>query len=277
MAIKNRPPGQGQERAARIVSPDALALVRFGLRAADDPRILDTLRVIDTLLKVETPAGPSWHRYNDDGYGEHADGSPFDGTGIGRAWPLIAGERAHYELAAGNTGEAKRLARALEGFAGGHGLIPEQTWDSPDIPGRELYFGKPSGSAMPLLWAHAEYIKLLRSLRDGRVFDLPPQAAARYARGTGAPPSCIWRFGLKVRTMPAGKTLRIEVPGPSVVQWGVDGGRHVTELATHPTGFGGHAADLPSKDLRIGTKISFTIAGDWGCGPEREEYSVAVT
>ncbi len=45
---------------------------------------------------------------------------------------------------------------------------------------RELYFGRPSGSAMPLVWAHAEYIKLRRSLRDGRVFDMPPQTVDRY-------------------------------------------------------------------------------------------------
>ena len=103
VAIKNRPAGQDREASSQIVSPDALALVRFGLRAPDDPRILDTLRVIDALLKVDTPRGTAWHRYNEDGYGEHADGSPFDGTGTGRAWPLITGERAHYELAAGNT------------------------------------------------------------------------------------------------------------------------------------------------------------------------------
>ena len=99
-----------------IVSPDALALVRFGLRAADDPRIVNTVKVIDALLKVETPHGPAWHRYNDDGYGEHADGSPFDGTGIGRAWPLLTGERAHYELAAGRSDEAENLLHATGGL-----------------------------------------------------------------------------------------------------------------------------------------------------------------
>ncbi len=29
-----------------------------------------------------------------------APGAPFDGTGVGRAWPLLTGERAHDELAA---------------------------------------------------------------------------------------------------------------------------------------------------------------------------------
>ena len=90
--VKNVPAAEDTREAKHLVSPDALALVRFGLRAADDPRIRDTAKVIDALLKVETPSGPTWHRYNDDGYGEHADGTPFDGTGIGRGWPLLTGE-----------------------------------------------------------------------------------------------------------------------------------------------------------------------------------------
>ena len=99
--IKNRPMDRSTARAVEIVSPDALALVRFGLRAPDDPRMLNTIKVIDELLRANLPQGPGWYRYNGDGYGEHEDGSPFDGTGIGRPWPLLAGERAHFELAAG--------------------------------------------------------------------------------------------------------------------------------------------------------------------------------
>src|SRR5207253_3208139 len=99
--IKNRPPGESLGSALHLISPDVLALVRFGLRAPDDPRIVNTIKVIDALLRVKLPQDYCWYRYNDDGYGEHEDGSPFDGTGIGRPWPLLAGERAHYELAAG--------------------------------------------------------------------------------------------------------------------------------------------------------------------------------
>ena len=172
--------------AASIVSIDALALVRFGLRAANNPRILNTVRVIDSLLKVDTPHGPCWRRYNHDGYGEHADGSPFDGTGIGRPWPLLTGERAHYELAAGRIDEARRLLKTMEAFTSAGGMIPEQIWDTDDIPERDLFFGHPSGSGMPLVWAHAEYIKLARSIRDGKVFDMPPATAERYLSGNYA-------------------------------------------------------------------------------------------
>ncbi|MEJ2758164.1 MAG: glucan 1,4-alpha-glucosidase [Anaerolineales bacterium] len=180
--IKNRAPGDNSAPANQIVSPDALALVRFGLRAADDPRIVNTVKVIDSLLKVETPYGPAWHRYNQDGYGEHENGDPFDGTGIGRAWPLLTGERAHYELAAGHKKTALKLLHTMSQFSSEGGLLPEQIWDSEDIPELELFFGKPSGSAMPLVWAHAEFVKLLRSLQDGKVFDTPEQTVQRYLR-----------------------------------------------------------------------------------------------
>src|SRR5208337_198190 len=150
--------------AIEIVSPDVLALVRFGLRAPDDPRMLNTVKIIDELLRVNLPQGPAWYRYNCDGYGEHEDGSPFDGTGIGRPWPLLAGERAHYELAAGRTASAEVLLGVLENSTGTSRLIPEQVWDTTDIPERELSAGKASGSACPLVWAHSEYIKLRRSL-----------------------------------------------------------------------------------------------------------------
>ena len=133
--VKNVVASEDTRRASHLISPDALALVRFGVRAADDSRIRDTAKVIDALLKVETPRGATWHRYNDDGYGEHEDGSPFDGTGIGRGWPLLTGERAHYELAAGREATAKQLLAAMESFANEGGLISEQVWDSPDIAG----------------------------------------------------------------------------------------------------------------------------------------------
>jgi glucoamylase len=250
-----------------LVSPDALALVRFGLRAADDPRIRDTAKVIDVLLKVETPSGPTWHRYNDDGYGEHEDGAPFDGTGIGRGWPLLTGERAHYELAAGRVESAKRLLAALESFANQGGLIPEQVWDAGDIPERDLHFGRPSGSAMPLVWAHAEYLKLRHSLRDGRVFDMPPQTVRRYLTEKTLSPRMVWRFNHKIRSMPAGKTLRIETMAPAVIHWSTDDWNTVQDVTAHDVGLGIYITDLTTQVLPEGKQIQFTFywpdAGHW--------------
>src|SRR2546429_1207322 len=146
--IKNRPPGENLRPAFHVVSPDSLALVRFGLRAPDDPRILNTLKAIDALLRAQLPQGPCWYRYNGDGYGEPLDGSAYDGTGVGRPWPLLAGERAHYALAAGKRPEAEALLQVMEQSPAGQGrLLPEQIWDGSDIPPLELFRGKPTGSA----------------------------------------------------------------------------------------------------------------------------------
>lgn len=257
--IKNVSPAEASSPACHLVSPDALALVRFGLRTADDPRILDTVKIIDALLKVETPQGPIWHRYNGDGYGEHEDGEPFDGTGVGRVWPLLTGERAHFELAANRGGEAQRLLSALESFAGAEGLIPEQIWDAPDLPERELYFGRPSGSAMPLVWAHAEYLKLLRSLHDGRIFDLPPQTVQRYLVDNTGSPYMIWRFNHKIRSIPVGKTLRIETLAPAVIHWSDDDWSTVHDANTRDTGLAIHIADLATESLPEGKQVTFTI------------------
>jgi glucoamylase len=273
--IKHRPPGESREPAAEVVSPDALALVRFGLRAPDDPRILSTVKAIDHLLRVDTPRGPAWRRYNHDGYGEHADGSPFDGSGIGRPWPLLTGERAHYELAAGNVEEARRLAAALRGFAGAHRLLPEQVWDGPSVPERELQPGGPTGSAMPLAWAHAEYLKLIRSLADGAVFDCPPQTVARYRERGRVPTHTIWRWNLRTRRLAAGRDLRVEVLESAVVRWTADGWETVAEEPTRDTGLGIHVADLPTRSLEMGGEVAFTF--HWADRWEGANYRVEVS
>ncbi|QPC90173.1 glucan 1,4-alpha-glucosidase [Mesorhizobium sp. INR15] len=274
--IKNRPPGDTDRPAEAIVSPDALALVRFGLRAADDPRMVDTVKVIDAQLRRDLPQGPLWYRYNGDGYGEHEDGAPFDGTGQGRPWPLLAGERAHYELAAGRKAEAARLLAALEGSAGPSGLLPEQVWDQPDMPERELLYGGPSGSAMPLVWAHSEHIKLLRSLRDGAVFDMPRQGVKRYVEGKTTSPLRLWRFNSKIRTLPAGKALRVELPARATVHWSTDTWATAHDSETKENAFGIHLADLPMAGLAEGTTLTFTFfwpdTGDW----ENVDFSVTI-
>ncbi len=275
--IKNRPPGTDGDRAFHMISPDSLALVRFGLRAPDDPRILNTIRVIDALLKVQLPQGPCWYRYNGDGYGEHSDGSPFDGTGIGRPWPLLTGERAHYELAAGRPEEAERLLATIEGSAIENSrTLPEQVWDANDIPARELFRGKPTGSACPLVWAHAEYIKLRRSLRDGKIFDQPLQTVKRYQVDKVARRTCGWRFNNKIRSIPQGQVLRLMLPHPAMVHWSVDGWKTTRDSNTNDTGLGIYRLDLPTASLPAGSQIVFTFLWQQENRWEGTDYTVAI-
>jgi len=275
--IKNRPPGQDGERAYHIISPDALALVRFGLRAADDPRILSTLRAIDAMLSVELPQGPCWNRYNGDGYGEHKDGSAFDGTGIGRPWPLLAGERAHYALAGGHGDEAEALLTVMENSTAGHTrLLPEQVWDEADIPALELFRGKPSGSACPLVWAHSEYVKLRRSIRDGRIFDQPPQTVQRYLVEKHGRQHYGWRVNNKARTVPYKQTLRINLLSPALVHWSSDGWKTAHDSETHDTGLGLHTLNLPTAALPAGGQVVFTFLWRAENRWEGKEYTVTV-
>jgi len=129
--ITNHPPDVQNKFPARdTIDAGFLELVRYGIRKPDDSLIVDSLRVVDAVLKVETPFGPCWRRYNNDGYGQKEDGGPFAGWGKGRGWPLLAGERGHFELAAGR--DAKPFIRAMEGFSSATGLLPEQVWGEPD-------------------------------------------------------------------------------------------------------------------------------------------------
>jgi glucoamylase len=261
--IKNRPPDQSRAPAASVVSPDALALVRFGLRDARDPRILNTVAVIDHTLRVELGGRPAWRRYSEDGYGEHLDGSPFDGTGVGRPWPLLTGERGHYEFAAGNHQAAAAMAEALREFAGPHRLLPEQLWDGPDLPERELFSGHPSGSAMPLVWAHAEYLKLVASIRLGRVFDMPQDVAARYAAAPVHASVAIWAPNHKIGQLQPGRNLRLQFPLETTVRWTMDGWATWRDSRTTPA-LTLHAVILPVGELPAGSEIEFTTHTDAG-------------
>jgi glucoamylase len=275
--IKNRPPGENMDRAFNIVSPDVLALVRFGLRAPDDPRILNSVRVIDALLSVQLPQGTCWHRYNGDGYGEHEDGTAFDGNGIGRLWPLLAGERAHYELAAGNRSGAEALLAVMEGSTSGQSrLLPEQVWDGADIPSMELFRGKPTGSACPLVWAHSEYIKLRRSLRDGKIFDQSPQTVQRYQVEKPTRQIFGWRFNNKTRTVPRNKTLRLVLLNPALVHWSLDGWKTSVDTQTLDTGLGTYVLDLPTASLPAGAQVAFTFYWPQESRWEGTNYSVLV-
>lgn len=264
--IKNLPGGD-HFLSSQIVSPDALALVRFGLRRADDPRILNTVKAIDALLKVETPYGECWHRYNEDGYGEHADGSPFDGTGIGRAWPLLTGERAHYELARGNVARAEKLLKDMGNFSNEGGMIPEQIWDTQDISEKELFFGRPAGSAMPLVWAHSEYMKLCRSIRDQAVFDTPSVTRDRYLKRKRTVTRDFWRFSRKLNTLSSKKKkLRIEAHAAFKLHWSTDGWKTVNNTFSKDK-LGMHILDIDVTPLKKGESLIFTFfwpeSGNW--------------
>jgi glucoamylase len=176
-----------------VVDTSFLELVRIGVRRADDPVVLSSLPVVDRELAVDTPNGRFWHRFNFDGYGETPDGGPFPGEGnTGRAWPIFAGERGEYELAAGELsgdGAAARAAAAVHldamaATANDGWMLPEQVWDrNPPAGAAGFAPGDGTGSATPLTWTHAQFVRLAWSIDAGRPVERPTPVSCRYETG----------------------------------------------------------------------------------------------
>jgi glucoamylase len=274
--LSNRAPGERYEFEAReIIDAGFLELVRYGVRCAGDPLVADSLKVVDAVLKRDLPQGPGWLRYNNDGYGQRADGGPYMGTGQGRVWPLLGGERAHYELAAGR--DIKSLIKTYEDFATGGQMMPEQVWDEPDRPSCSMYIGHPAGSAVPLVWAHAEYLKLLRSAVDGRVFDRIEPVYARYCEPDGRKQTRrdleIYSRRRPIQSIEIGETLRILEEERFDTVWTLDGWKTKHVTSARPLGSAGYSVDIkPDPDS---SEIELTL--HW---PERNAwlgYNVKIT
>ncbi len=177
-----------------VIDAGFLELPRLGVLASTDPDVAQSLPVVDATIRRSTASGPGWFRYNGDGYGDGAtDGHPWapTNTGNGHLWPVLAGERAEHELALGNRSAAVGLLDAMRRFAFGVGLVPEQDWELPDLPASpfgtspevaSIGFagGQAAGSAAPLTWSAAQYVRLARDLGAGRLLEQPANTVARY-------------------------------------------------------------------------------------------------
>lgn len=270
--LNNRPPGTRSEFEAReIIDGGFLELVRYGIRHADDPLMIDTLKVVDSVLKRDLPQGPGFLRYNWDGYGEGTGGEPFRGYGQGRVWPLLTGERAHYELAAGH--DISGLIKTYEGFATAGNMLPEQVWDQPDLPGDRLKFGGPAGSACPLVWAHAEYLKLLRSAIDGKVFDRIEPVFRRYGHSHSehnharsahhgrAHEHLVEMFSQRrpIQAITPNTTLRVLDSKRFVLVWSDNGWHTTNSTQSRSLGAAGFSADIEPGQRELPATLSLTF------------------
>ncbi len=259
--IANRGPDEKYDYEAReVIDGGFLELVRYGIRRADDPLIVDSLKVVDACLKIETPYGDAWRRYNHDGYGQRKDGGPYEGWGQGRAWPLLGGERAHYELAAGN--DVSEFITSFERFSSIGGMLPEQIWDHEDLPSEGLYLGRSAGAAQPLVWAHSEYIKLLRSTADGRVFDRISVVEERYAKAAGERNFIslmeVYQTARPISSLVSGLMLRIMDAARFRVVYTFDDWATSVTIDSRNVGYPGSYADIQTTPEQTG-KIIFTL------------------
>ena len=129
---------------------------------------------------------------------------------------------------------------------------------------------------MPLMWAHAEYVKLLRSVADGRVFDLIPVVAERYLKKRGRKDLEVWKHTRQVLEVSAGQVLRIQAPDAFRLHWTDDGWLSASDTPSTSTGIGIEFADIAINGNQI-APVQFTFL--W-TGSERWEghnYEVRIT
>jgi glucoamylase len=198
-----------------IIDAGFLELTRMGELSATDPDVRASLKVVDAVLESRTSSGPGWHRYgiaangSTDGYGDcyvpdpttcspTGEGWFTHAVGSGHLWPLLDGERAEQDLQSGATAAASRLAATFQRMTWGLGYVPEQVWEDPNTPASpfgadpttaSIGFtnGKAAGSAAPLIWGQAQYLRLVLDLHDATVSDQPSITRERYL--SSGPPS----------------------------------------------------------------------------------------
>jgi len=177
-----------------VIDAGFLELSRLGELAASDPAIQESIPVVDATIETTTPDGPGWHRYNGDGYGDgSSDGHPWapSGKGTGHPWPALSAERGENGLQTGDAAEAIALLQSMQSFASGVGLIPEQDWElpglapspygtNPTVASIGFVDGKPAGSAAPLTWSAAAFVRLAADIGAGRALDQPANTTDRY-------------------------------------------------------------------------------------------------
>ena len=154
------------------------------------------------------------------------------------------------------------------------GLLPEQVWDAAPIPELELAPGRPSGAAMPLLWAHAEFLKLLVARERGRPVEWLDRLERHFghralgragerveneAIGAGGD-ACLWhwRNEVPVAQLPRGRSLAIEDRVPFTLHLGFDGWQRIEDRHAEQMPFGLWSVVLTHQELAQAQELNFT-------------------
>lgn len=200
-----------------VVDAGFLELTRLGILPATDADVTASLKVVDSVIGRDTPAGRGFYRYGtaaagtEDGYGDCWEPDPTScapsgrpwptgNAGSGHLWPVLSGERGEQQLQTGDTRGAVALLASMHRSASGVGLVPEQAWENPDLAASPygtdpetasigFVTGQAAGSASPLTWAQAQQVRLTRSIGASRPVEQPRIVRERYVDHT--PPAAL--------------------------------------------------------------------------------------
>ena len=127
---------------------------------------------------------------------------------------------------------------------------------------------------MPLCWAHAEYVSLVRSHQDGVCFDRIEPAYQRYVGARTGSALEMWSLAHPSPGIARGKALRIILDRPAAVHWSFDGWKTAMDQEAADAGFGCWFVDLPSDRAPAGGSLLFTF--QWKDGWHGKDFQVEV-
>jgi glucoamylase len=262
--IANQPYPDYEIAASSVLGLEFAYLARLGLRSATDKKVSDTASLIDVMLARNVGTGTSYYRYDYDGYGEQVDGANFSSVGVGRVWPLLAGERGHLAVLAGDDGLAQ-LTAMLQ-MRTPSGLLPEQVWDASPlypqngIPTLPLTTGQRTLSATPLAWAHSELIKLAWTKASKTPAEQLTAVTARYGGQPPTPSTSYWRLAVPLTGLVAGRNLVVEDTQPFTLHYGFSDPASwpgVTDADSVSLPFGMYGVTLTAAQLSGQTELNF--------------------
>ena len=262
--IANQPNQNFVVPSSGVLGLEFAYLARLGLRSPTSKAMTDTAQLADIMLARNVGTGVGYYRYNYDGYGEDYQGANWTGTGTGRLWPLLAGERGHLAVLAGQDGLSQLTA--MLNMRTPSGLLPEQVWDQPPltprsgIPSLPLYTGQRTLSAAPLAWAHSELIKLAWTRATKTPAEQLTEVTGRYSGKPPSPSTSYWRITVPLLALPAGRNLVIEDTQPFTLHYGFgDPGNwtDVSDVNSNPLPFHMHGVTLAAATLAGQDRLNF--------------------
>lgn len=262
--IANQPNQDFTVPSSGVLGLEFAYLARLGLRSATSKAMTDTARLADLMLARDVGTGVAYYRYNYDGYGEEYNGANWTGAGIGRLWPLLAGERGHLAVLAGEDGLSQ--LRSMLNMRTPSGLLPEQVWDQPPlaprdgVPALPLNTGQRTLSATPLAWAHSELIKLAWTRATKTPAEQLAEVTGRYGGEPPSPATSYWRSTVPLVALPPGRNLVIEDTQPFTVHYGFgDPGSwtNVSDADSSPLPFGMHGVTFTAAALTGQDRLNF--------------------
>jgi glucoamylase len=110
---------------------------------------------------------------------------------------------------------------------------------------------------VPLVWAHSEYLRLLRSCQDKAVFDLIPEVERRYLKEKPKSQFEFWMPKHPIKFARQNCRLRVCAPEKFRLRWTADAWATWQDTDSSASGIGAEFCDLAESAIAAGVEFTF--------------------